>query len=475
MTATLWRINAINTEGNDLELSALQLWDGGTAAVDAGAVLTCSHAPIAGALANLRDADPLTTCRWPAAVVQSAGFWLQWEFPSATAVTRFKPAAGYDAAAYMRQAKLECKINGIWAPARSWSGLSIAGPGTWYALDAGFVGLPQSAEEVIVDSGTSLSVVVPVQVSVGDDLLIIVMHRSALQPTAGWSQLAAVGPAVAADGTKQWITVLRRSVMQGDAGSIVNITQASAGRLIAGCIALPTGGVSAAIESASDIYSGTSDYVDALPITALNGIAIAAAAPVAFASTGGVWSLPADVVGILGHKGSVALRRLVAAYKSKGAVSGRFTAPPADGATTVFDRMSIAVTPATDSWVLREDPLWQQTLGSDIQRWSAPDSFPEFTMLNAPVSPFLDAEFGGRGRIYGTVSIKGTPSNVPVARRVRLLRSRDSYLARETWSKPDGSYSFDGINEQYEYDVVAFDHELNYFSQVANNKTPEVA
>ena len=87
----------------------------------------------------------------------------------------------------------------------------------------------------------------------------------------------------------------------------------------------------------------------------------------------------------------------------------------------------------------------------------------------------LDIEFGGRGRIYGTVSIKVTPSNVPVARRVRLLRSRDSYLARETWSKPDGTYSFDGINEQYEYDVVVFDHELNYFSQVANNKKPEVA
>ena len=137
--------------------------------------------------------------------------------------------------------------------------------------------------------------------------------------------------------------------------------------------------------------------------------------------------------------------------------------------------MSIAVTPAPDSWVLRENPLWQQTLVSDVQRWSAPDSVPEFTMLNAPVSQFLDAEFGGRGRIYGTVGIKGSPSNAPVARRVRLLRSRDSYLVRETWSKPDGSYSFEGINEMYDYDVVAFDHELNYFSQVANNKMPEVA
>ena len=473
MTSTLWRINAINTDGNDLELSALQLWDGGTAAVDAGAVLTCSHAPSAGALANLRDTDPLTTCRWPAAVVQSAGFWLQWEFPSATAVSRFKPAAGYDAAAYLRQAKLECKINGTWTPVRSWSGLSIAGQGTWYASDAGFVGLPQSAEEVIVDSGTSLSVVVPAQVSVGDDLLILVMHRSALQPTAGWSQLAAVGPAVAADGTKQWITVLYRSVMQGDAGSIVNITQVSTGRLIAGCIGLSTGGVSSAIATASDIYSGSIQYVDALPISATNGISIAAAAPVALASTGGLWTIPANLVGIFGHKGSVASRRLVAAYTSNGAVSGRYTAPVAEDSVTVFDRMSIAVTPPTDSWVLRENPLWQQTLGSDIQRWSAPDSFPEFTMLNAPVSPFLDAEFGGRGRIYGTVSIKGTPGNTPVARRVRLLRSRDSYLARETWSKPDGSYSFDNINEQYEYDVLAFDHELSYFSEIANNKKPE--
>lgn len=82
MSAAVWRINAIDTGGRDLELSELRLW-GAAAAVDAGAVLTCSHAPMSGSLANLTDGNPATTCRWAAVVAQSAGFWLQWQLPTA--------------------------------------------------------------------------------------------------------------------------------------------------------------------------------------------------------------------------------------------------------------------------------------------------------------------------------------------------------------------------------------------------------
>lgn len=86
----------------------------------------------------------------------------------------------------------------------------------------------------------------------------------------------------------------------------------------------------------------------------------------------------------------------------------------------------------------------------------------------------LDIENGGQGRVYGTVARKNTPTNVPLVRRVRLHRSIDGYLARETWSKPDGTYEFRDINPRYEYDAVAWDNEMSYRSVVANNLKPEV-
>ena len=84
-----------------------------------------------------------------------------------------------------------------------------------------------------------------------------------------------------------------------------------------------------------------------------------------------------------------------------------------------------------------------------------------------------DMEFGGEGCIYGTVGRKGTPVNNPLARRVRLHRSRDGLLVRETWSHADGSYEFSDISLRYEYDVIAWDHEMQDFSTVANNQLAE--
>jgi hypothetical protein len=94
----------------------------------------------------------------------------------------------------------------------------------------------------------------------------------------------------------------------------------------------------------------------------------------------------------------------------------------------------------------------------------------KFAACESPAG--LDIEFGGRGRFYGMVS--DDKSKTLLQRRVRLFRSRDGYLVREVWSAADGSYRFEGINERYEYDIEAWDHEKNYFSAVANNQIPEV-
>ena len=92
--------------------------------------------------------------------------------------------------------------------------------------------------------------------------------------------------------------------------------------------------------------------------------------------------------------------------------------------------------------------------------------------IAGPRSP-ADTEFGGSYQIYGTVASKGTPANTPLKRRVRLHRSKDGLLVRETWSKADGSYAFKGISGRYEYDVIAWDHELKEYSAVANNQLAE--
>ncbi|MDH1815364.1 WD40/YVTN/BNR-like repeat-containing protein [Comamonas aquatica] len=86
----------------------------------------------------------------------------------------------------------------------------------------------------------------------------------------------------------------------------------------------------------------------------------------------------------------------------------------------------------------------------------------------------IDMEFGGGSGIYGTVEQYAQAGNIPLPRRVRLHRSRDGLLVRETWSDAQGNYRFDGISERYTYDVIAWDHEGMQQSVVANDLTPEV-
>lgn len=91
-----------------------------------------------------------------------------------------------------------------------------------------------------------------------------------------------------------------------------------------------------------------------------------------------------------------------------------------------------------------------------------------------PVSLF-DVNHGGRGRIAGVVTREGTPSDIPVSRRVRLHREGDGLLIREVWSSPtDGSYTFDYILETQQYYVVAFDHTAFYNGVIADLITPDI-
>ena len=82
---------------------------------------------------------------------------------------------------------------------------------------------------------------------------------------------------------------------------------------------------------------------------------------------------------------------------------------------------------------------------------------------------------GGQGSIPGTVKRDADPTDLPLRRRVRLIREIDGRVIRETWSDAaTGEYLFTGVSEHETYTVISYDHEHNYRAVVADNITPEV-
>jgi hypothetical protein len=80
----------------------------------------------------------------------------------------------------------------------------------------------------------------------------------------------------------------------------------------------------------------------------------------------------------------------------------------------------------------------------------------------------FDLVDGGSGTISGLVTIE----NIPGSRKVRLYRKHDGRLMRETWSAPNGAYSFANIDPTLEYFVVAHDHLRVYNGVIQDMLTP---
>lgn len=82
-------------------------------------------------------------------------------------------------------------------------------------------------------------------------------------------------------------------------------------------------------------------------------------------------------------------------------------------------------------------------------------------------------DWGGTGKIEGTVKIKGTP-NYAVRRKVYLLRDRDMAVVDAQWSDPTtGAYSFVGFDPAEKYTVISYDYTHAFRAVIADNLTPE--
>jgi hypothetical protein len=97
--------------------------------------------------------------------------------------------------------------------------------------------------------------------------------------------------------------------------------------------------------------------------------------------------------------------------------------------------------------------------------------------MNSPmpvVALRRNIHFGGAGRVFGTVKQKGSPSNIPLARRVQLFSQDNNHLVAETWSNEQGDYVFENVDGGQRYMAIAYDHTEAYRAVIADNLTPEV-
>lgn len=99
--------------------------------------------------------------------------------------------------------------------------------------------------------------------------------------------------------------------------------------------------------------------------------------------------------------------------------------------------------------------------------------------LRVPIFPVTLAQGNyldpGQGRMRGTTKVKTDQVNLPVYRKVRLMRESDGMVVREMWSDPlTGAYDFTGLNRNYTFTVIAYDHTGLYNGVIATGGVPEL-
>lgn len=437
--ARYWRLVGVQTAGGgDLELSAIALYAGGTR-VDGTATLTCSHAPTAGALANLQDTDSATTTLFAGAAVRSGGFHLQWDFGSATDVAEIRIAGGSNAAKFLVGATLlQASSPGVWALAESFDGAQYPGDG------------------VLSTSSEALS---PTAWNPSDKSAGATLTDGNLGFEGTFTE--ACRSAFGASGGKWYWEILLRAGMYPVAVGI-----GTAGASLDNYVGSDGGGIGwygdvaqfyrASVGTAYGTSSGPGEVIGvALNLDAgelslfRNGVAMG----VMVSGLTGTWHAM-----ISGNAAS-----LSSGLANFGGTPFTY-APPAGFLPGFGQRIQVPLTstPAITTRYATAQRCATAAVGAHAARATP-------TFANA-----RDVEFGGPGTIYGTTKTKGT-TNLPTKARVVLLHQRSKQPVRETWSDPvTGAYAFAGIDTSQQFIVLAEDAAGSFRPVAANRLTPQV-
>ena len=470
MKSSVWRVVALSPwDGGDLSINALHLYSA-ESRVDTAAVLSSSHAPVSGQLADISQTMPAAAVVFAATSVEASGFYVQWAFPVEEEITALR-IAGCDLSSFA----VFAFAGGVWTLVRAVRALRGLSATALTPLLKFCVREPQlqsvacmagdTAQDAVTGGVWNLSAGASLQSGInrGGVQMLRVQGSASVN-------LASMVPSftnwTGADITIE-AAIFNEAPPTGD-GSYLPLAvfcgEASPG------IVYWSFGPSSDDSLAFYYWSGTQNLFRTPPRcikrNQLMYVAISIQGP----------TLRFFVDGKLVHT----------ATRSTTPVGGGNAWPLRIGCTDgaqaragYFAVSDVIFTPSAkytaDYSVAERWDTEPRTLTQNLSTAiGASSEIPAFEVLGDGASMACDVEFGGEGRIYGTVARKATPANTKLSRRVRLHRSVDGYLARETWSKADGSYDFRELNPRYEYDVIAWDHELQEFAAVANNQRAEV-
>lgn len=463
MATAKWKFVGFDLAGESLTLSELRLWAELDAA-DTGAVVTSSHAPQEGVLDSLIDGDVDTFCSWPADIVRLPGFWIQLELPEVRAVAAVR-MAGPLAAAYPRRVVLVdpsaaavdllCDFWGVnvyrqmslsMGRARQYSVLHLQGSTGFADQAAQGSQIAPSGPNVFVDRAQLFNGKPTLRFG-GTDFLLAPASNNFAFGTGDFTVTAWIKNPGA---DFRFITNRVSGGLSGTWSVIVSPVNLSFTEVVIG-----EPGLNVVLNLPVDRFFHVAFTRTAGVLRCfLDGILVGAAANTTnFSSTAGQLAVarasPSEPGRWTGWVSGLVICKGIALW------TGDFTPPEIDLGKAqeglgAFKHQLVTV--------YEGDVLAQ---AADFAK-----------ALVAPVG--LDMECGGQGSIYGTVELYAQAGNIPLPRRVRLHRSRDGLLVRETWSDAQGNYRFDGITDRYKYDVIALDHEGLQQSVVANDLTPEV-
>lgn len=494
--ARYWRIVGLRAYGaGDLALSEVQLFDT-TGRIDTSATLTSSVSPSSGSLANLKDADTATVCTFARADFTTAGFNLQWDFGAGITknVLGVRLGSASSKSSFLASAQLQSSVD-----ASNWT--TVFGLAEFTYPGANSLTTAPSAS----DTATLTRLIgLHMDGSVGS----AVFPDSAVLPIA--QTVSSTGVNISATQSKFggtsaffnngyiWFGA-PNSVVPGASdfciqGFCYDIGSGSRRVLFGNSLPGGAGATLGLLLTTSNRFSATA-VVDG---TSYNIAPAAVATPintwyhVAFVRYGttltlyldgtAIGSISVGTGSVAAGGGRFALGSL-GEYLINGGESGTqwigyvddfqvqigapvyttdFTPPTAPFTSSVgfLSPLSAATAVAshTSEFVSRED-----ISGSPTARYMSTEE------------TVRDIYFAGRGSVTATVKEDGTPTDLPVRRKVRLFRDRDGLMVRETWSDAvTGAYSFTEIAENETYSVVSYDHNNNFRAVIADRITPTV-
>lgn len=482
--STAWRIFGIATAGGPLVLAFLQAMQAGVVHTPVG--ISASHVPLTGALSDLLDADLETEVTFAAYVAQASGFYIDVTFAVPVAIDGLRLGVGASADGFP---------------------LCVA----YGALDAGRVAAPQRIEEIIRPAAHTVVVISGGDPNFGAVELLLPLNADTADysPASRVTEKVGTGSIVADAAT--WVG----GALSLNGSTFVRVTPASAFAFLHSDtsdytveieffhtassttqVLFSTAVVSSDVGMFIGLLNGTTPYVSFF--RGVNGAirradASAVAVNGAYNTLRMVYRVGAVVTlelnGVLVFQGEVPVLpggtfpsfssaapsnplTVGIAYSAGSPLLGALGRICDVRVTKGVVRTGIKTAAWPIGYAQGVKAVRLQTAASQM-RWVRGLPVVDGSATQLCATDALDMECGGNGCIYGPVELYVQAGNIPLSRRVRLHRSRDGLLVRETWSDAQGNYRFDGITERYTYDVIAWDHEGLQQSVVANDLQPE--